>query len=156
EAKLSGTNFTGAKIAGVSFAGADLTRAVFGGVRPAATFSRNVDFAGANLELAFFSNTSLLKGEVSSARPRLGTSAGTRTNLTGAKIHTGFLGSDWSNLDLTGAEVVFDPDFNSDDLIANSLILHNANFAGRSLQRAQFKFAVLPGARFANCNLEDA
>ena len=155
EAKMAGANFAGAKFAGGTFAGANLARAVFGGASPA-TFSANVDFAGANLELADFNGTSLLKGEVRSARPRFGTSPETRTKLAGARIHTGFFGNDWSNLDLTGAEVVFDPDFDGDGLVANSLILPNGDFAGRSLKRARFRFAVLPGARFANCNLEDA
>jgi uncharacterized protein YjbI with pentapeptide repeats len=154
-ANLSKANFTGATIIGGSFAGANLTGAVFGGASPA-TFRENVDFTGANLELANFTGTSLMPGEVTMGRPRFGTSVDRRTILARTRVHTGFLGRDWSCLDCAGATIVFDPDFDSDELVANFAILTGVNFAGRSLAGAQFQSAVLHGAHFANCNLEDA
>jgi len=154
-ANLSKANFAGATIIGGSFAGANLTGAVFGGASPT-TFRENVDFTGANLELADFTGTSLMPGEVTMVRPRFGTSVDRRTILARSRVHTGFLGRDWSCLDCANATIVFDPAFNSSGLVANFAILTAVNFAGRSLTGAQFKSAVLHGAHFANCDLDDA
>jgi uncharacterized protein YjbI with pentapeptide repeats len=154
-ANLSKANFSGATISGGSFAGANLTGAIFSG-DPPATFRENVDFTGANLELADFTGTSLMPGEVTMGRPKFGTSVDRRTILARARVHTGFLDRDWSCLDCAGATIVFDPAFDSDELVANFAILTAVNFAGRSLAGAQFKSAVLHGAHFANCNLDDA
>ena len=153
--RLERADFRGATLAGTSFAGANLTGAVFGGDKPA-TFGGNVDFTGANLDGADFTNASLLSGEVKSVRPRFGTSAGTRTKLAGANVHTGFLGRNWSYLDCTGATIVFDPGFDGEDLVASFAILPSVDFAGRRLAGAKFIDAQLAGAHFGNCDLEDA
>jgi uncharacterized protein YjbI with pentapeptide repeats len=154
DATMIEANFAEAKISGGSFAGANLTKAVFGGDQPA-TFSANVDFAGADLALADFSRTSLLAGEVKSARPKFGNSVDRRTKLAGARVHAGFLGRDWSYLDCTDATIELEV-FDGKDLVATFLILPAANFAGKSLAGAQFHFAILPGARFGNCDLQRA
>lgn len=154
KAVLSLAAFPGATLDGVSFAGANLAGATFTGAQPA-TFSNDVDFGGAEVQQADFSNTTFTAGRVKASRPRFGTTAGTRTKLAGATIDTALLGNDWSYLDCAGATLQFDAGFGV-GLKANFAILDRCNFSAKKLYKAEFKSASLHGAGFGNCDLDTA
>jgi uncharacterized protein YjbI with pentapeptide repeats len=154
KAVLSLAIFSGATIDGVSFAEASLAGATFTGATPAA-FSNNVDFGGADVQLADFSQTSLVSGKVKANRPKFGTTVDTRTKLAGANIDTSLLGNDWSYLNCEGATFIFAAGFGV-DFKANFAILSRCNFSGKKLVKAEFKSALLQGASFGKCNLDGA
>jgi uncharacterized protein YjbI with pentapeptide repeats len=158
---LTNCDFTGARLPYVHFSKLTLTAARFNGAvlngsRWRDCTFKDVDFGGATLAEADFTGATLVAGTVKPNPPKFGSSAATRTRFNNAKVHSAFLGLDWSYCDFTGATIDFAADFNGGQLKAAFAVLPKVNFAGKILREANFQSAVLHGASFANCDLDSA
>lgn len=157
-AKLGQAAFAGAVLTDVSFKDATLAQADFSAQAdgtPAANLS-GVDFDNADLQAADFSATTLTDCKVPRRLPRLGRGVDRRTRFVGATLDGRLLGSDWSYIDATDANITLDASIDGAPFRAVEAILPKIGFAGHDLVEADFTRAQLQETRFGNCILRDA
>jgi uncharacterized protein YjbI with pentapeptide repeats len=130
--KLQGTIFKGTK----SMEKVDLTEAKMG---------KGTDFSGLDLSTVKFGDS-----------PDFGSDASNLTNFTSATIPYSGLGTDWSYLNLSRANITGLPTTDLSDLIAQKANLSYLNLSGKNLKRAVFIGSNLTQTNLSKCELANA
>ncbi len=138
-ATLDGTDFTGADLSGADFSGASLKETKFSGAVMHGTI-----FNGADLSSAVFD-----------ASPNFARAGDGRTQFQGATVPFKLLNSNWSYLDLTGANITNMPK-NLGNLNADQAVLDNLNLQGVDLTGASFRGTRMYGVQLQRANLQGA
>ena len=143
-ANLTGANFTGANLTGTILTGATLTNAIFTRTTLASAILNKANLTGANFTEA----------------PIFGRTVDSRTRLQEATIPLSFLGTNWSYLDLTKANLLnkdqLPQNLNAAYVILDDVNLHDANLSKAVLNYAQLKNTQLPNANLADVQMNNA
>jgi uncharacterized protein YjbI with pentapeptide repeats len=158
-ATLAGAVFSAAVLDGADLRGATLTRAVFTGAALDRLDLRDLPDRATRLAGADFSGATVTN--VSFPSPLSRDMTGDRVLLRGATASFGCLGTNWSNVDLTGATILDLPrDPNGavqlPSLVGRRLVWPDANLHAANLRRADLHQAVLSGANLVEADLSYA
>lgn len=147
--------FAGARLDGTSFRGSNLTDADFRGAKLAGTDFRDIDSSQrTTLAGADFSGMDL--SSVLFPPPPISRSAGNRVKMAGATVPFLSLHLDWSNLDLSQANIVGLPRDADGRALLNGLVAVGTALRGVQLKNATIRGGLFTGADLAQANMTGA
>lgn len=154
-AQLTGAVFQQAVLDGVDFTGADLSGADLTGASLKGTI-----FSSANLQGTLFNSCDLSTAQFDPV-PNFTRASTGRTTFQGATVPFPVLNSNWSWLDLTGANITgiptTIPSLVADGaLLPDGLSLQGVDMSGASFQGTQMYEVQLQGANLQSANLSNA
>ena len=152
---IEGVNFTeatfeAANLSGSTLSGCTCNRAVF-----SRAALNNASFANSWLDGATFNGCDLTQGTVLPAPP-LADSPDQRVSFRDAIIDVAVLQNDWSNLDLTGADLRQVNAANVAGLAARNTIFPPIDLSNLDLEGADFSHASMPAPKFLRAHLKNA
>lgn len=145
-------DFTGATLTGADLTGADLTNADLTGADLTGTKLAGTILTGATLSGTIFDDCDV-STTIFGPAPRFGSSVDTRTRFRSANVSATGLGSNWSYIDLTGANIVDIPKSIVNFIADGALLPLRLNLQEVDLANGSFQGAQMYGIQLQNANL---